>query len=67
MKGGKMGKMNTHEVKAIKKMYPMQQGDVPKTFADISSLTKNFNYQPKTSIKSGVSKFVAWYKEFNNK
>ena len=53
--------------KAIKKMMPMQDGDVNQTFADISSLTKNFNYQPKTSIKSGVSKFVAWYKEFNNK
>jgi len=53
--------------KAIKKMMPMQDGDVNQTFADISSLVKNFNYQPKTSIKSGVSQFVEWYKEFNNK
>lgn len=53
--------------KAVKKMLPMQDGDVNQTFADISSLTKNFNYQPKTSIKLGVSKFVDWYKEFYNK
>ena len=53
--------------KAIKKMMPMQDGDVNQTFADISRLAKNFNYQPKTSIKAGVSKFVDWYNDFNNK
>lgn len=52
--------------KAVKIMMPMQDGDVNQTFADISSFTKNFNYKPKTSIKSGVSKFVDWYNEFNN-
>ena len=53
--------------KAIIKMMPMQDGDVNQTFADISSLAKNFDYKPKTSIKSGVSQFVEWYEEFNNK
>ena len=53
--------------KAIKKMMPMQDGDVNQTFADISSLKKNFNYQPKTLIKTGVSKFVEWYKDFSYK
>ena len=52
--------------KAIKKMMPMQDGDVNQTYADISSLSKNFNYKPRTSIKNGVSAFVDWYKSSHN-
>ena len=47
---------------AKKEMLSMQPGDVNKTFADVTSLKKNFNYQSKTPIKVGVSKFVDWYK-----
>jgi len=49
---------------AKKEMLSMQPGDVNKTFADVTSLKKNFNYQSKTPIKVGVSKFVDWYKEY---
>ena len=35
-------------------MLPMQLGDVPDTFADVSDLTAQFDYRPKTKIKEGV-------------
>jgi UDP-glucuronate 4-epimerase len=47
---------------AIKEMYPMQQGDVPRTFADISELIKIYNFKPTTKIKDGLKQFVNWYK-----
>jgi UDP-glucuronate 4-epimerase len=50
--------------KAKKNMLPLQPGDVPRTWADVSSLTTDFNYTPDTSIKDGVEKFVEWYREF---
>ena len=46
---------------------PMQLGDVPDTFANISSLTKNFNYKPSTTVIDGVSNFVKWYKNYYQK
>jgi UDP-glucuronate 4-epimerase len=51
---------------AIKKMYPMQQGDVPKTFADISEIMKDFGYRPNTSINKGLKEFITWYKVYHN-
>lgn len=50
--------------KAYSEMYPLQPGDVPDTFADISDLTKNLNYVPSTSVEEGVRNFVSWYKEY---
>jgi UDP-glucuronate 4-epimerase len=50
--------------KAIKEMYPMQQGDVPRTFADISELIKIYNFKPTTKIKDGLKQFVNWYKSY---
>lgn len=50
--------------KAVKNMLPMQPGDVPATFADISDLTALTGFKPKTSIKKGLSKFVKWYKTY---
>ena len=47
--------------KAIKKMLPMQPGDVEITFADINDLYKDFNYKPSTDITTGINKFVQWY------
>ncbi|MCC6710917.1 MAG: GDP-mannose 4,6-dehydratase [Candidatus Pacebacteria bacterium] len=41
---------------------PMQPGDVEVTYADISKAQKLLDYQPKTSFKAGMTKFVAWYK-----
>jgi UDP-glucuronate 4-epimerase len=48
--------------KAIKEMYPMQQGDVPKTFADVDELIKDYKYTLGTDIKSGIQSFVKWFK-----
>ena len=50
--------------KAIINKMPMQPGDVPSTYADIESLTKELGYEPKTNIDEGVSNFVKWYREY---
>ena len=50
--------------KAIKEMYPMQQGDVPTTFADISQLTKDYNYKTDTSINIGLKEFLKWFENY---
>jgi UDP-glucuronate 4-epimerase len=47
--------------KAIKEMYPMQQGDVPRTFADVDELIKDYQYSPSTDINSGIQSFVKWF------
>lgn len=41
---------------------PLQPGDVQQTYADITKAQKILNYQPKTSLKKGLTQFVAWYK-----
>jgi len=51
---------------AIKEMYPMQAGDVPKTFADIDKLIDDIDYKPSTSISDGLEKFINWYKKYVN-
>jgi UDP-glucuronate 4-epimerase len=50
--------------KAIKEYYPMQKGDMQKTFADIDDLQKAIGYKPSTTIKTGLTRFVEWYKEY---
>ena len=51
---------------AMKEMYPMQQGDVPRTFADIDKLIDDIGYKPSTSINNGLEKFINWYKKYVN-
>lgn len=53
--------------KALKKFLPMQNGDVPETFADVEDLASKVNYRPSTSIEKGVSNFVDWYLDYYNK
>ena len=50
--------------KAILNFMPIQPGDVPKTFADVTDLIKDLNYEPQISIKFGVKQFVDWYNDF---
>jgi len=50
--------------KAIKKMMPIQSGDVPVTCADVEDLGREVGFKPSTSIEEGVSKFVDWYIEY---
>ena len=51
-------------IKAKKKMLPMQAGDVNKTWADVSRLQKDYNYEPNTSVDEGVEKFIKWFKSY---
>jgi UDP-glucuronate 4-epimerase len=50
--------------KAQKNMLPMQQGDVPITYADVDDLMKDVGFKPSTPLKEGIDKFVQWYKEY---
>jgi UDP-glucuronate 4-epimerase len=50
--------------KAEKNLLPLQPGDVPDTYADVSDLVADLGYRPKTSVTEGVSRFVAWYRDF---
>ncbi len=50
--------------KAKKKLLPMQPGDVPATWADVSDLARDFGYAPRVSVKEGVRRFVAWYRDY---
>lgn len=47
-----------------KELVAMQPGDVPVTFADTSSLEKDFNYKPNTDLRTGLRKFAEWYAGF---
>jgi UDP-glucuronate 4-epimerase len=48
--------------RAIRKLLPMQPGDVPATFADVADLERAIGFRPKTSIAEGVRRFVDWYR-----
>ena len=48
-----------------KRLLPMQPGDVPDTWADVSALRRDVGYAPSTSIEDGVARFVAWYREYS--
>lgn len=50
--------------KAIKNFLPLQPGDVPETYADVSDLVQDFGYKPATLLENGISNFVDWYKDF---
>ncbi|TPM34336.1 NAD-dependent epimerase [Mesorhizobium sp. B2-3-5] len=50
--------------KAIRNLMPIQPGDVPATFADVSSLEEATGFKPNISIEIGVPRFVDWYREF---
>jgi UDP-glucuronate 4-epimerase len=47
--------------KAVIQDLPMQPGDVPRTFADVSKAKQLLGYAPNTPIKEGIPKFVQWY------
>ena len=42
----------------------MQPGDVTKTWANIDEITRDFDYQPKTSVKTGIFNFINWYLKY---
>ncbi len=51
-------------VEAEKEMFPMQPGDVQSTHADLTAIRRDFGFAPITSIEEGLSKFVAWYRDY---
>lgn len=54
---GELGK------EAEKVMLPRQPGDVKRTFADIKKAGELFGYNPNTSMKEGIEKFIRWFKD----
>lgn len=52
--------------KAIKNLMPIQEGDVPETYADVDDLMRDAGFKPSTKIEDGIGKFVDWYKEYYN-
>jgi UDP-glucuronate 4-epimerase len=43
---------------------PLRKGDVLKTYSDITKIRKDFDYNPKTDLSEGLSKFFNWYNEY---
>jgi nucleoside-diphosphate-sugar epimerase len=53
-----------YDFESHKEFIPMQPGDVPTTFADVTALENDFGFTPQTSLKDGLRKFVEWYKGY---
>ncbi len=51
-------------VKATKQYLDMQPGDVPATYADVADLTADVGFKPSTPIRTGIERFIRWYKEY---
>lgn len=49
---------------AKKKFLPLQPGDVPETYADIEKTKRLLGFNPKTSIRSGIRRFLSWYRGY---
>jgi len=49
---------------AIKNLCPMQDGDVPDTYADVDDLIRDTGYRPSTSVETGIARFVDWYRDY---
>ena len=49
---------------AEKELLPLQPGDVPDTYADVTDLVEQLDYKPATSVEDGVGRFVDWYRGY---
>jgi len=49
---------------AEKNFLPMQDGDVPATYADVTDLTQDVGFSPATPIETGLQQFVDWYRSY---
>lgn len=52
-----------YDFEAHKQLVPMQPGDVPVTYADVSALERDYGFKPSTSLREGLRKFAEWYRE----
>jgi len=50
---------------AVKRLLPIQPGDVPATAADVSALSAAVGFHPATPIEAGIARFVAWYRSYH--
>jgi UDP-glucuronate 4-epimerase len=50
---------------AKKELLPLQPGDVPESFADITASRRDLGFDPKTTIEVGLARFIEWYKEYH--
>ena len=48
---------------AVINRQPVQPGDVPQTFADVSKARRLLGYNPQTQIEEGISRFVKWFRD----
>ena len=49
------------DTKAIIEQKPLQPGDVPITYADVTKARKELNYDPQVNIEEGIKRFAVWY------
>lgn len=52
------------DFEAHQELVPMQAGDVPVTYADVSEFEQDFGFKPSTSLRDGLRNFAEWYKFF---
>jgi UDP-glucuronate 4-epimerase len=50
--------------KAVLNLMPMQQGDVPATWADCALLERLTGFRPQTDLATGLARFVDWYRDY---
>ena len=53
-----------YNFEAHKQLVPMQPGDVPTTYADVTALERDFGFTPKITLREGLRIFAEWYKEY---
>ena len=56
-----------YDFESHKKLVPMQPGDVPVTYADVSALERDTGFRPATSLREGLGRFARWYAAFYQK
>ena len=56
-----------YDFESHKRLVPMQAGDVPVTYADVSALERDTGFRPSTSLRDGLRRFAQWYAAFYKK
>lgn len=50
-------------MRAIRNNLPMQPGDVPATYADITAIRRDHGFEPATGLDEGLGRFIGWYRQ----
>ena len=56
-----------YDFEAHQELVPMQPGDVPVTYADVTALQEDFGFKPNTSLRQGLRNFAEWYATYYRK